>query len=239
MKAETPVVSASALSVIIPAYNEGSTLCRAVERLLKVDLPVGVEVIVVDDGSTDDGLGSISHLQERGEIRVVRHSRNFGKGAAIRTGVESATGDFITVLDADLEYDPQDFVHLLRQFFDHGASVAYGTRSFGAHSAYSFWYVVGNKVASLWAGFLFNVWISDIETCLKMARRETWRSLSLKSNGFGVEAEITGKLLKAGHRIFEVPVTYRARTREEGKKLKWTDGVLAMLILLRVRLFGR
>ena len=230
---------ASVLSVIVPVYNEGSTLCRAVERLLKIDLPIGLEVIVVDDGSADDGLKTISHLLDRDEIRVESHRRNLGKGAAIRTGVECATGDLVSVLDADLEYDPQDFVQLLRPFLDDGASVAYGTRTFGAHSAYSFWYVIGNKIVSLWAGFLFNVWLSDIETCLKVARREAWRGFSLRSRGFGVEAEITAKFLKAGHRIFEVPVTYRARTREEGKKLKWTDGVLALLILLRVRLLGR
>lgn len=229
----------SVLTVVVPAYNEGSTLSRAVERLLKTDLPVDLEVIVVDDGSTDDGLQTITHLVERGEVRVVRHPRNRGKGAAIRTGVKAATGDLVTVFDADLEYDPADYAQLLRPFVEDGATVAYGTRNFGAHSAYSFWYVLGNKLVSLWAGFLFNVWVSDIETCLKVASREAWTSLALSSNGFGIEAEITGKLLKAGHRIFEVPVKYRARTRAEGKKLKWTDGVLALLILLRVRLVGR
>lgn len=229
----------SVLTVIVPAYNEAATLCRAVERLLKTDLPVALEVIVVDDGSTDDGMETIAHLAARGEVRIVHHSRNRGKGAALRTGVQAATGDLVTVFDSDLEYDPADYGQLLRPFTEDGATVAYGTRNFGAHSAYSFWYVVGNKLVSIWASFLFNVWISDIETCLKVARREAWTSLALKSNGFGIEAEITAKWLKAGHRIFEVPVKYRARTREEGKKLKWTDGVLALLILLRIRLFGR
>lgn len=232
---ETP----SALSVIVPAYNEGSTLCTAVERLLKTALPVPLEVIVVDDGSTDDGSETISHLVERGDVKILRHSSNRGKGAAIRTGLQHAEGELITVLDADLEYDPENLNQLLRPFMEDGATVVYGTRSFGAHTAYSFWYVIGNRIVSLWAGLLFNVWVSDIETCLKVARRETWSGLTLRSNGFGIEAELTAKLLKAGHRIFEVPVRYRARTRDEGKKLSWTDGLLAFLILLRVRLFGR
>lgn len=231
--------SPSALSVIVPAYNEGSTLCTAVERLLKTSLPVPLEVIVVDDGSTDGGLDTIAHLVEREDIKLVSHSSNRGKGAAIRSGLHYAEGELITVLDADLEYDPENLAQLLRPFMEDGATVVYGTRSFGAHTAYSFWYVVGNKLVSLWAGLLFNVWVSDIETCLKVARRETWNGLILRSNGFGIEAELTGKLLKAGHRIFEIPVEYRARTREEGKKLSWTDGLLAFLILLRVRLFGR
>ena len=117
--------------------------------------------------------------------------------------------------------------------------MVYGTRSFGAHTAYSFWFVLGNKVLALWASLLFNAWLSDLETCFKMARTRLWRSLGLRSNGFGVEAEITAKLLRAGHRIWEVPITYAARTRTEGKKLQWTDGIEALWIILRIRLFAR
>jgi dolichol-phosphate hexosyltransferase len=227
------------LSVIMPVYNERETVRTAVERLLKTSLPISVDLIVVDDGSTDGSLDSISDLIDETSATVVRHPRNRGKGSAVRSGIARASGDFCTVLDADLEYDPGSFADLLEPLLAGEADVVYGTRSFGAHTAFSFWYVIGNKVLGFWASFLFNTWLSDVETCFKMARTETWRSLDIRSRGFGVEAEATGKFLRAGHRIYEVPIHYRARTREEGKKLNWVDGAEALWILLRVRVWGR
>lgn len=223
------------LTVVIPVFNEQATLRRAVERLLKTDLPVAVEVLVVDDGSTDRSLESIQDLVDDGLVQAVRHEANRGKGAALRTALGSATGDLVTVLDADLEYDPADYAPMLSVFIHDEAQVVYGMRSFGAHTAYSFWYVIGNRLVAFWASFLFNTWLTDLETCFKMARREAWLSLDLKQDGFGIEAEVTGKLLARGYSIHEVPIRYRARTREEGKKLQWTDGLKALAILLAIR----
>ena len=227
------------LTIVVPVFNEVTTLRAACENLLKSDIPLPLEILVVDDGSTDGSMESISDLAARGDVRTLRHPTNLGKGAAVRTGIAAASGDLLTIMDADLEYDPADYRALLRPLLDGDADVVYGTRSFGSHTAYSFWYVIGNKFVSLWASFLFNGWLSDIETCFKVMPTSTWRHLRIKSNGFGLEAEVTGRLLRAGHRIHEVPISYRARSRQEGKKLKASDGVLALLILLRVRLFGR
>lgn len=226
----------STLTVLIPVLNEVYTLRSAVDRLLKTALPLRLEVIVIDDASTDGSLDSIEDLVRDGSVRTVRHPVNRGKGAALRTGLAEASGDLVTVLDADLEYDPADFRAMIAAVVDEGAEVVYGTRSFGNNRAYSFWYVIGNKVVTLWASLLFNSWLSDLETCLKMAWIDAWRGLDLTAEGFGIEAEATGKFLKNGYRIHEVPVRYRARSREEGKKLRWTDGVEALFILLRVRL---
>ena len=226
------------LTVVMPVFNERETVRAAAERLLKTNLQVPVELIVVDDGSADGSAEQIADLAADGSLSLIRLERNRGKGAAVRTGLARATGTIATVLDADLEYDPANYRDLLTPLLDGDASVVYGTREFGAHTAYSFWYVLGNKALGFWASFLFNTWLSDVETCFKMTSTETWRSLGLRSRGFGIEAEATAKLLRSGHRIYEVPIHYRARTREEGKKLSWTDGVEALWILLRVRLGG-
>lgn len=224
------------LTVLIPVYNEQATLRVALERLLKAELPLSLDVLVVDDGSTDGSMEAIADLVGDGSVRVARHETNRGKGAALRTGLTSAAGDVVTVLDGDLEYDPNDYRELIHAIVEDHAEVVYGTRSFGAHAAYSFWYLVGNRVIAFWASFLFNTWLTDLETCYKMAWRDIWQSLRLKQDGFGIEAEITGKLLDKGYRIVEVPISYRARGREEGKKLHWTDGIRAMVILFGIRL---
>jgi dolichol-phosphate hexosyltransferase len=235
---EPSPIQPSKLTVLMPVYNEADTVRPALERLLKVSLPVPVEVLVIDDGSTDDSAEAIADLIKSGDVRLERHERNRGKGAAIRTGIERATGDLLTVLDADMEYNPADYHDLLVPILDGEAEVVYGTRSFGAHTAFSFWYVLGNRFVSFWASFLFNTWLTDIETCFKLASTDLWRSLALRSNGFNIEAEATGKFLKTGTRIFEVPITYKARSREAGKKLRWTDGVEALWTLLKVRVAG-
>lgn len=224
------------LSVLIPVFNEAPTLRRALERLLKADLGIQLDVVVIDDGSTDRSMELISDLVHDGLVRVVAHSTNIGKGAAIRSGLAAAEGDLVTVLDADLEYDPTDYRAMLRAVLDERAEVVYGTRSFSSNTAFSFWYVIGNKLVSFWASLLFNTWLSDLETCFKMAWRDIWEQLDLRQNGFGIEAEATGGFLLRGHRIYEVPIGYRARGREEGKKLKWTDGVEALVILSKIRL---
>ena len=223
------------LSIVMPVYNEAATLRVALERLLAVPMPLPTEVLVVDDGSTDGCTETIADLVESGAVRLITQDPNQGKGAALVRGFDEARGDLLTILDADLEYDPSDIPSLCGPVLSGEAKVVYGARSYGGHAAYSFWFVVGNKMIALWASVLFDAWLTDVETCLKLAPTHMWRETKLKSNGFGIEAELTGKLLARGERIFEVPISYKARGREEGKKIQWTDGVEAMWILLKIR----
>ena len=226
------------ISVIIPLHNGERHLADALASVA-AQTHREVEVIVVDDGSTDGCIDTIADLVESGKVTLYVQNPNQGKGAALRRGIAEAKGELLTILDADLEYDPADFPALLKPILDEEANVVYGARSYGGHAAYSFWFVLGNKMLALWASFLFDAWLTDIETCLKVAATDTWRTLDLQSNGFGIEAELTGKLLARGERVFEVPISYRARGREEGKKIQWTDGVAALWILARIRLRGR
>ncbi|MGI8709556.1 MAG: glycosyltransferase family 2 protein [Acidimicrobiales bacterium] len=229
----------TSLTIVMPVYNERETLRTALDRLLAVSMPMPTEILVVDDGSTDGCTETIADLVESGAVTLVTQDPNQGKGAALRRGIRDAGNELLTILDADLEYDPADFPALLAPIVEGDARVVYGARSYGGHAAYSFWFVLGNKMLALWASFLFDAWLTDIETCLKVAPTETWRKVDLQSDGFGIEAELTGKLLAMRERIFEVPISYRARGREEGKKIQWTDGVAALWILARIRLRGR
>jgi dolichol-phosphate hexosyltransferase len=218
----------------MPVYNEAPYVVRAVKSALDVDYPCEIELIVVDDGSRD---GTSAALASIGDpcMTVVTHPRNFGKGAAVRSAASKATGDYFVILDTDLEYDPTDIPRLLDPAIEGKADVVYGNRTFGAHSAYSFWYVMGNKGLTTVANALFNSYIGDLETCLKLMPAELFRSLDVRSSGFGIEAEITGKLLRRGFRPYEVPISYRARARADGKKITWRDGVAALYILCRER----
>jgi glycosyltransferase involved in cell wall biosynthesis len=227
------------LTVVMPCYNERATLRRALDRLLAVDMPLPTEVLVVDDGSTDGCIETIKDLVEDGAVRLLRQPVNQGKGAALQRGFAEASGDLLTILDADLEYDPEDFPSLLEPILEGEARIVYGARSYGGHAAYSFWFVVGNKLVALTASILFDAWLTDVETCLKVAPTALWRRVQIRSKGFGIEAEVTGKFLKMGERIFEGPISYRARGRDEGKKIQWTDGIEALWILLRIRLSRR
>ncbi len=222
------------LSILMPVYNEEGRVADAVKQALDVDYPCEVELVIVDDGSRDQTAAVLDRVDDE-RVRVVRHPRNRGKGAAIRTAADAAAGDFMVILDADLEYDPQDIPKLLEPVLDGRATVVYGDRSFGSHSSYSFWYVMGNKGVTLAANVLFNSYIGDLETCFKLMPVELYRSLGIRSHGFGMEAEITGKLLRRRIRPYEVPITYTARSRDEGKKITWRDGVEALWILVRER----
>ena len=226
------------LSVLVPVFNEAATVTAALKRVLDVDYPVEVEVVVVDDGSTD-GTAALLDAVSDPRVTVVHHPVNRGKGAAIRTAAFAATGDYMIICDADLEYAPEEIPALLAPVLAGEATVVYGTRTFGSHTAYSFWYVLGNKGVTLFANVVYNCWISDLETCFKLMPLPLYRELDVQSAGFGMEAEVTGKLLVRGHRPFEVPISYRARTREQGKKLTWRDGVEALWILSRERVRGR
>jgi dolichol-phosphate hexosyltransferase len=226
-------VSQPYLSVLIPAYNEGRTLERVIDAVLKA--PEDLEIVLVDDGSTDDTWLVMESRVDGDRVRSFRHEANAGKGAAIRTGLSHARGHIVLIQDADLEYSPEDYGVLLEPLKTQRATVVYGSRSFSSHSAYSYWYVVGNRLVTLITNVLYNCYLSDIETGYKVMPLEVARSLDLRAHGFELEPEITAKLLRLGHRIFEVPITYAARSREEGKKLTAMDGVKALLTLLRYR----
>jgi glycosyltransferase involved in cell wall biosynthesis len=223
------------LSILMPVYNEEERIADAVKQALDVQYPAEIEMVIVDDGSRD---GTAEVLRALGDtrVRVINHPRNRGKGAAIRTAVDNATGDYMVILDADLEYDPQDIPKLLEPVLDGRATVVYGNRTFGSHSSFSFWYVMGNKAVTTAANMLYNCYLGDLETCFKLMPVSLYRSLNVHSRGFGMEAEVTGKLLRRRIRPYEVPISYRARTREEGKKITWRDGVEALWILGRERI---
>ena len=223
------------LSILMPVFNEAETVATVVKRVLDVPYPCEVELVIVDDGSVDSTPLILAELADP-RVSVHTHRTNRGKGAAIRTAAERATGTHVVMCDADLEYSPEDLPALLRPVLDGETEVVYGTRTFGSHTAYSFWFVLGNKGVTFVANALFNSWISDLETCFKLMPLPLYRSLDVRSAGFGMEAEITGKLLRRGVRPYEVPIRYRARSREEGKKLTWRDGVEAVWILARIRL---
>jgi dolichol-phosphate hexosyltransferase len=226
------------LSILMPVFNERVRVADAVKQALAVDYPCDIELVVVDDGSRD-GTGEILAGLDDPRVRVITHPRNAGKGAAIRTAADAAEGDYMIILDADLEYDPRDIPTLLRPVLEGRATVVYGNRTFGSHSAYSFWYVMGNKGLTTVANLLFNSYIGDLETCFKLLPTDLYRALDVRSRGFGMEAELTAKLLRRRVRPFEVPISYRARNRDEGKKITWRDGLEAVWILGRERIRRR
>jgi glycosyltransferase involved in cell wall biosynthesis len=224
------------VSILMPAFNERATIEEAIRDALEAELPVETrELVVVDDGSTD-GTRELLAGVERPDVTVAFHDRNRGKGAAVRTALRLARGEVAAILDADLEYRAADLAAVLEPLQDGRANVVFGTRAFTSHSAYGFWYVIGNKLVTFTANLLFNAWISDVMTCHKAMRTEFFRSLPLRERGFAIEPEIAARVLRAGERIYEVPVDYRARSRDEGKKLTAVDGVRVLRTLVRCRL---
>ncbi len=225
------------ISVVIPVYNEVSTIREIVVRVQAVDLEK--EIIIVDDGSTD---GTREQLQEitlsQKNVRVVYHDRNQGKGAALRTGFEGATGDIVIIQDADLEYDPREYPVLLEPILDGRADVVYGSRFLGGpHRVLFFWHYLGNKFLTLLSNAVTNLNLTDMETCYKVFKREVLAGMNLKSNRFGFEPEFTVKIAKKDCRIYEVPISYSGRTYAEGKKIGWKDGVKAVFAILWFRFF--
>jgi glycosyltransferase involved in cell wall biosynthesis len=227
------------LSILMPVYNEMATLASAMKEVLDVEFPCEVEIVVVDDGSTDGTRELYPSLAGNPRVKIHMHERNQGKGAAIRTAASLASGDHVIMYDADLEYSAAEIPSLLAPVIAGQAEVVYGTRTFGSHNSYSYTYVLGNKAVTTFANILFNCYISDLETCFKLMPLALYRDLDIREAGFGMEAEITGKLLRRGYRPYEVPITYKARSREAGKKLTWRDGVEALWILLRERFAPR
>ena len=224
------------LSIVMPVFNEHATIADAVGQALAAELPVtDVELVIVDDHSTD-GTREWLRAQEWPEhVRLLLHDRNRGKGGAIATALEHARGAYMTILDADLEYQAANIGPLLEPLLRGDADAVYGVRGFDARSAYSFWYVLGNKVVTTAANALYNTWLSDIMTCQKVLPTALFRAMDLRESGFAFEAEITARLVRAGVRIYEVPISYQARSREEGKKLTGLDGLRVVRTLLRCR----
>lgn len=226
------------LSILMPAYNESARIGRAVEQVLGAHYPCEVELVVVDDGSADDCY-DIARSFDDARVRVFRHTVNQGKGAAVKTAAAAATGEYMIIFDADLEYSPDDISLLLQPVLHGDAEVVFGARRFGSSSAHSFWFVMGNKVTTFAANALYNSWISDLHTCLKMMPLPLFREIPLRENGFGLDTELTAQLLARGIRPYEVPIGYKARSHEEGKKITWRDGVESLWILARVRAASR
>jgi dolichol-phosphate hexosyltransferase len=228
------------LSILMPVYNERPTIEEAILGTLGADVPVDeIELVIVDDGSLDGTREILQREDWPGKVKVIEHEHNQGKGAAIRTALGHAEGTWSLIMDADLEYEPSDLRPMLEPLVGDRAEVVFGTRAFESHTAFSFWYVVGNKGVTFACNALYNCWLSDIMTCHKGMRTDLFRSLDLRENGFAIEPEITARLLLEGVRIHEVPIRYTARTREEGKKLTAMDGVRALRTLARCRLDGR
>ncbi|HEY3001237.1 MAG TPA: glycosyltransferase family 2 protein [Kribbellaceae bacterium] len=225
------------LSILMPVYNEERTVASAVKRVLGVNYPCDTELVVVNDGSKDATAAVLDSLHYPGLIRH-DHPTNRGKGAAIRTAAQFATGDYMIICDADLEYAPEEIPKLLGPVLAGESDIVFGTRTFGSHSSYSFWYVMGNKGVTTACNVLFNCYISDLETCFKLMPLPLFRELDIREPGFGMEAEVTAKLLRRGVRPYEVPISYRARGREDGKKITWKDGVEALWILVKIRAGG-
>jgi glycosyltransferase involved in cell wall biosynthesis len=230
--ATTP--AAPVLGVIIPAYNEERSIELIIRRVLR-QAPVK-QVVVVDDCSSDGTLAAARRCTDDSRVTVKHHEVNLGKGAAIRTALESITTDLVIIQDADLEYDPADYQHLVSPIIRGRADVVFGIRGFAGHSAYSYWFVIGNRLVTTATNILFNCYIQDMETGFKVMRTSLMRRLGLRGNRFDIEPEITGRILRLGYRIYEVPIDYAARTRLQGKKLTWLDGVKALFVLLRIRL---
>jgi glycosyltransferase involved in cell wall biosynthesis len=224
------------LSIIVPVYNEEKTLLPLLKKVQNVKL-LGLkkQIIVVNDGSVDKTLELLKKLKIPGG-KILQHEKNRGKGAAIRTAIPHTTGDIVIIQDADLEYDPADYVTVLKPILSGIADVVYGSRFMGVHRAFLFWHYVGNKVLTLVTNLLYDTVLTDMETCYKAFRGDIIRSLPLKSNRFDFEPEVTAKVLKRGYKLFEVPISYDGRGFGEGKKITWRDGLVALYCLLRYRI---
>jgi glycosyltransferase involved in cell wall biosynthesis len=232
---DQPALPTQEVSVIIPAYNEVKTILEVVRRVQAQ--PFSKEIIIVDDCSVDGTTELLAQTAFPDNVHVLRHAKNMGKGAGIRTGVQAATKDIVIIQDADLEYNPSDFPIVLRPILDGVADVVYGSRFLGIHRSFMLHHYLGNRFLSLVTNVLYNNMLTDMETGYKAFRAPIIKSLRIRSNRFDFEPEITAKVLKRGYRIYEVPIYYAGRDYAEGKKITWRDGFAAIWALVRFR-FG-
>jgi glycosyltransferase involved in cell wall biosynthesis len=224
------------VTILMPVFNERATIEAAITDALGAELPVATrQLVIIDDGSTDGTREWLAQAQLPDDVEVVPHAKNRGKGAAIRTGLESARGTYSAILDADLEYAAADLGPVLEPLLAGRAQVVFGTRAWTSQSSFSFWYVMGNKSVTMATNVLYNCWISDVMTCHKAMSTQLFRSLKLRERGFAIEPEIAARVLQSGERIYEVPIGYAARSRDEGKKLTALDGVKVLRTLVRCK----
>ena len=220
------------LSVVMPVYNERTTVEEIIRRVLAV--PIRIELIVVNDGSTDGTKEILDRLQSELGFTLI-HQANAGKGAALRQGFAALGGDIVVIQDADLEYSPEEYPELIDLIRKGQADVVYGSRFLGRHRVFLFTHYLGNRIVTLATNLLYNTMLTDMETCYKVMRVDVLRSFSVQSNGFGIEPELTAKIFKRGYRVYEVPITYAGRGYDEGKKITWTAGLVALWVLLKYR----
>lgn len=221
------------LSVIIPVFNEKTTIRDIIEKVKAVDLDK--EIIIVDDFSTDGTREILKEIAASGHVAVYFHEENKGKGAAIRTGLAHVNGDVIVIQDADLEYEPEEYLRLIKPIQNGRAKVVYGSRFTGEHKNMFFWHMLGNRMLTLVTNVLYDTTLSDMETCYKMFHRDVILGLKLRANRFDFEPEVTAKVLKAGYRIYEIPISYYGREFDEGKKISWKDAFPALWALIKYR----
>jgi glycosyltransferase involved in cell wall biosynthesis len=221
------------LSVVMPVFNERQTIDEIINRVLASS--VRVELIVVDDGSTDGTRDRLKELAATRNFKLIFQPSNRGKGSALRRGFEEVKGDLVIIQDADLEYSPEEYPDLIALICEGRADVVYGSRFLGRHRVFLFTHYLGNVFLTFIANLLYNTMLTDMETCYKVMRAEVLKSFRLKSDGFGIEPEMTAKIFKRGYRVYEVPITYDGRGYEEGKKITWRDGVVALWVLLKYR----
>src|SRR5678815_3197008 len=221
------------LSVVMPAYNERDTIEEIIGRVLAV--PIRTELIVVDDGSKDGTRDILSKLAEQRRFKLILQAQNSGKGAALRRGFQEVSGDLVVIQDADLEYSPEEFPQLIELICQGRADVVYGSRFLGRHRVFLFTHYAGNRALTLLTNVLYNTMLTDMETCYKVMRAEVLRSMTLESNGFGIEPELTAKIFRRKLRVYEVPISYDGRGYDEGKKIGWRDGFVALWVLLKFR----
>ena len=224
------------LSVVMPVYNERETVEEIIRRVLAVQ--VRTQLIVVDDGSKDGTQEILAGLQRELGFELVLQARNQGKGAALRRGFQEIRGELVVIQDADLEYSPEEYPQLIELICQGRADVVYGSRFLGRHRVFMFSHYLGNRVVTLLTNILYNTMLTDMETCYKVMRTEIVRGMNLQSNGFGIEPEMTAKIFKGRHRVYEIPITYDGRGYDEGKKITWRDGIVALWVLLKYRVMA-